>query len=107
MYEIWLMLNVGWELLLAYRWPVIGLAVLWAVLWLAARGRGGARAGRAFWLAALITFPIALMAIPMLAKSSIGEARYAPDWLAVLGMAAAAALVVGAFAAPIRRLAAR
>ena len=104
MYELWLMLNIGWELLLAYRIPVAIVAAALVALWLAARGRPGRAGGRSTVVAAGIAFVAALVVVPMLAKSSIAEARYAPDWLAVVGLAVGVAVLVAAFAAPLRRL---
>jgi hypothetical protein len=107
MYALWLMLNIGWELLLVYRWPVIALVVAWVALMAAARGRPSRGALGAAVLVAAVVFVAALVGLPKLAGSSLGEARYAPDWLAILGPAAAVAAVAAAFAAPLRRLLAR
>ena len=107
MYELWLMLNIGWELLLMYRWPVIALLVAWVVLMAAARGRPWQGTVATAAVVAAIVFVAALAGLPGLTGSSLGEARYAPDWLAVLGPAAAAAAVAAAFAAPLRRLMSR
>jgi hypothetical protein len=107
MYEVWLMLNIGWELLLMYRWPVIALLAAWTALMAAARGRPSRGALAAAVLVAAIVFVAALVGLPRLTGSSLGEARYAPDWLAILGPAAAAAAVAAAFAAPLRRLMSR
>jgi hypothetical protein len=104
MYEVWLMLNIVWELLLIYRWPAAAALVALAVLWLAARGRSARGSARTFLVVAAVVFPLALVGLPMLTGSSITEARYAPDWLAVLGLAVAAAVLAGAFAAPLGRL---
>ena len=107
MYELWLMANIGWELLLMYRVPVAIVAIACAALWALAARRPARGGGRAVAIAAGAAFVAALVVVPMLARSSITEARYAPDWLAVIGIAAAVAVVVAAFVAPLRRLASR
>jgi hypothetical protein len=107
MYELWLMLNIGWELLLMYLWPAVALAVAWVALMAAARGRPSRGALTAAVLVAAVVFVAALVGLPRLTGSSLGEARYAPDWLAILGPAAAVAAVAAAFAAPLRRLMSR
>jgi len=104
MYEIWLMLNIGWELLLMYLWPVIALVVVWLALMLAARRRSSRGAMSAAVVVAVIAFVAALVGLPMLTGSSLAEARYVPDWLAILGPAAGAGVLAAAFAAPLRRL---
>ena len=104
MYEIWLMLNIGWELLLMYRWPVIALLAAWIVLMLAARGRSSQGVTSTAVVVAAIVFVAALVGLPMLTGSSLAEARYAPDWLALLGPAVGAAAIAAAFVWPLRRL---
>jgi len=104
MYEAWLMLNILWELLLLYRWAAAAVLVALVAVWVTARGRPAAGAVRPFLLSAAMAFPLALVLLPILTGSSITEARYGPDWLAVIGMAAGAAGLVGAFAVPIGRL---
>lgn len=107
MYEIWLMANIVWELVLIYRVPLLALALVWVALWMLALRKPRLRNRRAVLGVAALAFLGALFVIPTAMRSSIGEARYAPDWLAVVGAAFAAAIVVALFAAPIRRLAAR
>lgn len=104
MYEIWLLLNIGWELLWMYRVPVLAVLLALAAAWFAARGRAASRGRTAFVLAAVVAFPLALFGLPQLSGSSLGEARYLPDWLAAIGLALGAAVLAGAFAAPIARL---
>jgi hypothetical protein len=104
MYEIWLMLNIAWELLKLYFWPVVGLALLWMALMLMARTRLQSSDWRRFGVVALIAFPVAVIALPWLTLSSIAEARYLLDWITLLGLAAGLAIVVAAFAVPASRL---
>jgi hypothetical protein len=104
MYEIWLMLNIVWELLKLYLWPVVGLALLWMALMLMARTRLRSADWRRFGSVALIAFPVALIAVPWLTLSSIAEARYLLDWITLFGLAAGLAIVIAAFAVPASRL---
>ncbi|RRD57374.1 hypothetical protein EII20_07225 [Comamonadaceae bacterium OH2545_COT-014] len=100
MYEIWLVLNILYELALS-EWPwLLALVVLWAVLLWRAVG-----SGRPAWRAA---FPWALaigatvaavvgLGIPAWSRSSLAELKYWVDWANLLAMAAAwglAALMV-------------
>lgn len=92
MYEIWLVLNILYELALSV-WPwLLALALLWAVLLWRARG-----IGRPAWRAA---FPWALAAgvlvavviglgTPGWSHSSLAEMKYWVDWANLLAMAAA------------------
>lgn len=104
MYEIWLMLNIVWELVLLHRWALGAVLLGLALLWAAARGRSGRRTGPTFALVAAVVFPLAIVGLPMLFGSSVTEARYGPDWLLVIGSAAGAAMLAGLFAVPVARL---
>lgn len=107
MYEVWLVLNILWEIALDV-WPVLlGAAVLWLVLLVAVLRRPQAR-----WRAALplalaagaLVAVAAFLAVPSLTRSSLGELAYWVDWanlLAVAGGFGAAAL---AFAWPLLAL---
>jgi uncharacterized membrane protein len=107
MYEIWLMLNIVWEILLA-AWPlVLVLLVLFAGLMLAALSRRSAA-----WRAAL---PVAIggavivgvgsfLLLPGLTRSSLGELKYWVDWLALAGVAGGFALVAAALLLPLAAL---
>jgi hypothetical protein len=105
MYEIWLMLNIGWELLKLYLWPVFALTLLWVLLMVSARDRLRTSDWRGFAAAALVVLPVAMFAVPWLTGSSITEMRYLPDWITLVGLSAGAAIVVAAFWVPGRRLA--
>jgi hypothetical protein len=107
MYEIWLMLNIVWETLLA-AWPlVLVLLLVFAGLTWAALSRRGA-AWRAAWPVALggaagvgvLTF----LALPSLTRSSLGELKYWVDWLALAGLAGGFAIVTAALLLPLAAL---
>jgi ABC-type glycerol-3-phosphate transport system permease component len=104
MYELWLMLNIVYELARPL-WPLwLALAVLWAALlaWAAARADADWRRGlRVAIVAALVALPLAFVAVPTATRSSLGELRYWVDWLSLAGIAAAVAVAVAAFAWPL------
>jgi hypothetical protein len=104
MYEIWLTLNILWELALG-AWPVlVGGAVLWAVLMITAARRRGAVWSRGLPGAAAvgaIAAVVAFVLVPGLTRSSLGELRYWVDWVNLVGIALAAGGIVAAFAWPL------
>jgi hypothetical protein len=107
MYEIWLMLNIVWEILLA-AWPlVLALVLVFAVLTLSASVRRGS-AWRAAWPVALagavIVGVASFLLLPSLTRSSLGELKYWVDWLALAGLATGFALVAGALLLPLAAL---
>ena len=104
MYEIWLMLNIVWELALSI-WPwLLALAVLWLVLLMLARGARGAD-----WRACLpkaivlglILGLVIFFVTPMWSKSSLGEMKYWVDWAFLIGIAVAWAVAGTLFAWPL------
>jgi len=109
MYEIWLALNIVWELALANSGLAIGYAVIVVALALIA-SRAGGRAWRrglpAAVLAGLVVAIAAFALVPSLSASSFAELRYWVDWanLAAIaaGFGAAGALLVWPLAAIIR-----
>lgn len=104
MYEIWLMLNIVWELALSI-WPwLLALAVLWLVLMAMARGGRGAdwRAclPKAIALGALLGVVI-FFVTPLWSKSSLGEMKYWVDWAFLIGIAVAWAVAGTLFVWPL------
>jgi len=100
MYEIWLVLNIVWEIALgAAPWLLAALAV-WIALMVAASRRGAAwRAGLGGAAAvAAVVAVVAFLWVPGATRSSLGELRYWVDWAnlagVALGFAGAAALLV-------------
>ena len=91
MYEIWLMLNIVWELALAV-WPwLAALLALWIVFLLMARGRSGATWRGAFPGAIVLGVLVAVIIFfitPGWSKSSLGDMKYWVDWANLLGIAA-------------------
>jgi hypothetical protein len=109
-YEIWLMLNIVWEVLLA-AWPlVLALLLVIAALAVAALRRPGADwpgAARTALLGAVVVGLLSFVALPSLTSSSLGELNYWVDWLALAGIAAAFGAVAAALLLPLAALARR
>jgi hypothetical protein len=107
MYEIWLALNIVWEIALG-MWPLLAAALaLWAVLMaLAARraGRAWARGLTPALLAGAAVAVLAFVALPGLTRSSLGELRYWVDWANLLAMAGGFGALAVAFAWPLAAL---
>lgn len=103
MYEIWLMLNIVWEMAVDL-WPLL---LLLAVLWLALLAGTWRRAGT-HWRAALplalgvfaATALVAALLLPGWTRSTLSEMGYWVDWAMLLGLAAAAGALAGGFVWP-------
>lgn len=93
MYEIWLVINILWEIALSVLPALLALMGAWGVVVvLAAARRGGAwwpALRRSLAFGALVAV-LALFAIPLVLDSSISEVRYVADWLGLAGMAGGA-----------------
>lgn len=104
MYEIWLALNILFELALTALPLIGGLFGLWIVLMAIA-----SRRGRAAWRPALLpSILVALMiaiaaffAVPTLTRSSLAEMGYWIDWANLAGIAAAIGAVAFALIWPL------
>jgi hypothetical protein len=107
MYEIWLVVNILWEMALGI-WPVLlGAALIWLVLVLTAARRPGSgwRAALPWAIAAAIVVTVgATLALPGLSKSSLGEMGYWVDWANLLAMAAGFGALAAAFVWPLAAL---
>lgn len=92
MYEIWLALNILFELALTSLPLIGGLLALWVVLMAAASMRG-----RAAWrptllpsiIIALLVATAAFFTVPTMTKSSLSEMGYWVNWATLAGIAAA------------------
>jgi hypothetical protein len=107
MYEIWLMLNIVWETLVA-AWPLpLALLLCLAMLTVAALRRRGAdwrAARRVALLGAVVVGALGFIALPSLTQSALGELKYWVDWLALAGMAAGFGLLAAALLLPLAAL---
>lgn len=107
MYELWLAVNIGWEIALA-AWPLLlGVVLLWTVLagtaWRTHTARW--RAGLPWALALGATAAVAAaLWLPGWTGSKLAEMGYWFDWAVLVGLAAAVGGVVAAFAWPLMAL---
>lgn len=104
MYEIWLTLNILFELGLQYLPAVIGTLLLWLMLMLFAVTRPGAGWRRALLPAAVagvIATVITFFITPGITLSSFDNMGYWVDWMNLFFYAAAFGAVAAALAWPI------
>jgi len=103
-YEIWLVMNILWELALGV-WPLLlGASVLWAVLVATALTRQGTSWGAGLPLAVvagLVVAAVAFALLPGWTRASMADMGYWVDWVNLLGIAAAFGAVAAAFAWPL------
>lgn len=107
MYEIWLVMNIVWEIALGI-WPLLAAAALaWVVVMALAllRPAPGWRAGLPLALGiGAVAAAIAFVAVPSLTKSSLGELAYWVDWANLLAVALGFGAAAVAFAWPLLAL---
>ncbi len=104
MYEIWLTLNIVYELALQHLPVVIGTALLWLVLMAVAGARGHAGWGAALKPAiavAVVVTAITFFITPGMTQSSFANMGYWVDWGNLFLYAAAFGAVGGALAWPL------
>lgn len=104
MYEIWLTLNILFELGMQYLPAVIGTVVLWLALMLFAATRPGAGWKKALapaFIIGLIATAITFSITPAMTKSSFANMGYWVDWMNLFFYAAAFGAVAAALAWPI------
>jgi hypothetical protein len=102
-YEIWLMLNIAWELALGSATGLLGAGAFWLALTGLAMRRGAAPWRRSFKAALAVGALAGLtasLAAPVLTGSSLGEVRYLVDWLALAGIGAGVGVAVLALVWP-------
>lgn len=107
MYEIWLALNIVWEIARAV-WPgLLVAALVWLFLMaLALRHRGTpwrVALAPALWLGGVVAL-IAFLAVPGWTRSSLGELGYWVDWLNLLAIALGIGAGATAYAWPVLAL---
>lgn len=104
MYEIWLALNIVFEIARANAVPVVFAALVLLALTLnALRKRGGAwrRALVPALAVGLLVALAAALALPALTRASLSDLSYRVDWLILLAIAAAFGGIAAAFAWPL------
>ncbi len=103
MYEIWLVMNIVWELALANAPLLLAALLLWVIL-LAAALRRRPRWGAALPPALLVGVAVAVLAflaVPTALKSSFGDMGYWVDWANLLAIACGFGAAALAFAWPL------
>ncbi|ENO90020.1 hypothetical protein [Thauera linaloolentis] len=102
MYEIWLTLNILFELGLQYLPAVIGTMLLWLMLFAATRpGVGWRRALLPAVVVGAIATVITFFITPGMTLSSFDDMGYWVDWMNLFFYAAAFGAVAAALAWPI------
>lgn len=102
MYEIWLVINIVYEIALT-MWPLLALALaVWLVLLFVARGRSGG-AGAAVGIGALAAV-LLFFTVPSLTHSSLSNMGYWVDWANLLAVALGLGAVASVFVWPLMAL---
>ena len=102
MYEIWLVINIVYEIALTI-WPLLALALaVWLVLLWRARSRsGGAKA--AIGVGALAAV-LLLFTVPSMTNSSLSNMGYWVDWANLLAVAGGLGALIAVFVWPLMQL---
>jgi hypothetical protein len=88
MYEIWLAMNIAYEIALGL-WPaLLPLALVWAAVMAVNRQKLAQVSRSALAAVAVLVALSAVLALPSLSHSSLYDMGYWVDWAAFLGMAA-------------------
>lgn len=105
MYEIWLAMNIVYEIALGI-WPLLALLLaVWVVMLVAARGRlGGRQVRQALLLGALVAVAL-FFSVPSLTQSSLANMGYWVDWANLLAIALGLGALAAVFSLPILGLA--
>lgn len=110
MYEIWLALNIVWEIALDQPLITLGIVALLVVLFAAAfvrRGSAWRRSVSAAAVVGIVVAAIAVWAVPRATLSSLDDMKYWIDWATLaavaLGLGGIAALLAWPLAAMLRR----
>ncbi|CAM8623460.1 hypothetical protein MCEMSEM18_02601 [Comamonadaceae bacterium] len=104
MYEIWLVLNIVWEIALGVWSLLVGGALLWLALMGMAWRATSARWSEGFMpalLSGVVVAVAALIVLPGALHSTLSDMGYWVDWAALLGLATAVGGAVAAFAWPL------
>jgi hypothetical protein len=104
MYEIWLMMNIVYEISLSYWLLITVCVVLWLALMWAARTRLSLRLiPLALGLGAVATI-VAFLALPAINKSSFADMGYWVDWVNLVSWALTAGVLALFYAFPLAGL---
>jgi hypothetical protein len=107
MYEVWLVMNIVWEIALGI-WPLLAVGALaWLVLMVLAWRRPAAQWRSALPMAAGVAMAAAVvgfLVVPTATRSSLQELAYWVDWANLSGIALGIGVAALAFAWPTRVL---
>jgi hypothetical protein len=88
MYEIWLAMNIAYEIALGL-WPaLLPLALVWAVVMVINRKKLAQVSGAALAAVAVLVSLVAVLALPPLSRSTMADMGYWVDWAGLLAMGA-------------------
>lgn len=101
MYEIWLMLNIAYEMALA-AWPVLigGLGLWLMLLWLAKARLSRCAIPVSLKVGVLATIA-AVLILPAANLSSLADMGYWVDWATLIGLALAVGAVTAVLSFPV------
>ncbi|WP_396435402.1 hypothetical protein [Limnohabitans sp.] len=89
MYEIWLAMNIAYEIAQGL-WPALWpLALVWVVVMVINRKKLAQVRGSVLAAVAVLVSLVAVLALPSLGASSLADMGYWVDWASLLGQAAA------------------
>lgn len=88
MYEIWLAMNIVYEMVLGLLPALLALALVWAVVMVIYRRQLGQVSATPLAAVAVLVTLAAVLALPSLSKSTLGDMGYWLDWANLLAMAA-------------------
>lgn len=104
MYEIWLALNIVWEIALDQPAVTVGIVALLVVLFASAfmrRGSAWRRGVGAAVVVGIVVAAIAVWAVPRATLSSLDDMKYWIDWVTLAGVALAFGAIAAAIAWPL------
>ncbi len=103
MYELWLAMNIVWEMAVAQAAWTLPLALAFAVLVVTAFVRGGdwRRGWRWAWPSGLVATVAAIAFLPALSGAAWSDLAYVVDWAMLVATAVAVGAVVTAIVWPL------
>lgn len=104
MYEIWLVMNIVYELALGI-WPVVVLALaVWLVLLVLARQRMGWQQGPLVVGVGAVVAVLLFLTVPTFTQSALSNLDYWVDWANLLAVALGLGAVAAVFSWPLLAL---
>jgi hypothetical protein len=104
MYEIWLAMNIAYEMALDSL-PALGpLVLMWAVMMVINRKKLKRVKPATLAAVAVLVALMAVVALPSLSKSTLADMGYWVDWAALLGMAAGVGVAAAVLLWPVLAL---